>query len=239
MNKITGSELLEAIGTLPEQYLTYPTKARTRSLFFKKITVAASLLLCVSIVLTFMINNLDFLFLGAKGDSNSSFDEGLNNGDMESGNNDFSPGGKPNTDTSPDDSDDNDIFEPQPDHPESSTPQHQTEIIIDLNGKITNHYYYDYNSLQIPRFDGNSIAIIIDAASEENLQIKVHQTVSGSASEEVFIAPGSGNGKLYYYFEINEYTEIYFRGKPLAKDFKLCITPNNDVYLIKYEVIYN
>lgn len=239
MNKITGRELLEAIGTLPEQYLTYPSKVRTRSLFFKKITIAASLLLCVSIVLTFMINNLDFLFPGAKGDSNSSFDEGLNNSDMESGNNDFNPEGKPSTGTSPEDSNHNDTSDPQPDSPENSKPYEQTEIIIDLNGKIINHYYYDYNSLQIPRFDSNSITIIIDAATEENLQIKVYRTVSSSASEEVFIAPGSGNGKLYYCFEINEYTEIDFSGKPLAKDFKLCITPKNDVYLIKYEVIYS
>ena len=150
MKKITGSDLLEAIGTLPEQYLTYPSKVRTRSMFFKKITIAASLLLCVSIILTFMINNLDFLFLGAKGDSNSPFDEGMDNGEAENGNN-FTPEDKPSSGTSPDDSDSDKNFELTPDDPDNSKPQEQTEIIIDLNGKITNHYYYDYNSLLISR----------------------------------------------------------------------------------------
>ena len=235
MKKITGSELLEAIGTLPEQYLTYPSKVRTRSLFFKKITIAASLILCVGIVLTFMINNLDFLFLGAKGDSNSPFDEGMSNGDMESDNNIFAPGGKPSTGAQPDGSDDNDNSNPELDFPETSAPLEQNEIIIDLNGKIINQYYYDYNSLQIPRSSNDIITIIIKAGSAESIQINVYKTVSNSEAEEVFMAPGSENGKLYYSFAITEYTEIDFSGKPLTQDFELCITPKNDVYLIKYE----
>ena len=77
--KISGEDLLFSIGELPEQLLEYPSSNAIRAIFIKKLTVAASFIVCVSVVITFLFGSL-----GKKFDVGGDFDKSENFSDLNS-----------------------------------------------------------------------------------------------------------------------------------------------------------
>ena len=78
--KISGEELLFAVGEMPEQLLEYPAATVSRSIFIKKTTVAASLIVCISVVISFFFGTLNKKFdVAGDHDSSENFSDDKSN----------------------------------------------------------------------------------------------------------------------------------------------------------------
>ena len=75
LKKISGNDILRAIGELPEDMLTYSKHTGTRAKIFKEITIAASAFICIGVIIYALI-------VGGLG----KFEAGFDGMDMESNN---------------------------------------------------------------------------------------------------------------------------------------------------------
>lgn len=83
--KINGNDILLAIGEIDEKLLVYPQKRSTHYRRIRTLSLVASLVLCVSVVLTFYIG---VVFRGAtKGDANDNYYPGFDSVPPEGGDN--------------------------------------------------------------------------------------------------------------------------------------------------------
>ena len=79
--KINGNDILLAIGEIDEKLLAYPEKRSTHYRTMRTLSLVASLILCVSVVLTFYIG---VVFKGAtKGDASDNYYPGFDSGPTE------------------------------------------------------------------------------------------------------------------------------------------------------------
>ena len=206
MQKITGEDLLVAIGDLPEKLLEYPSNHRTRALIFKKITIAASLILCISVVITFFLNSGLF---SPKFDMDGSIND-MNSAPPPTNGNDSSTGNSGS------------------DLSDSNT----STIYIKANGQIRNYATDENNCLQIKRSSSNIIYISYQIDPSVPFRAKLYE-ISGYSRNEIYVTPGGlSSTEAYYTLTVTEDTCIDFERTQSDNDFYLTITVFDTYYLV-------
>lgn len=210
-NKISGEEILLAIGEMPEALLDYPSLRSPRALFYKKLTVAASVLIAVSVIFSFLLGPLSKSFDMDMGE------DGMNKSE------DFSSGNAGSSNENSDLIQSNKI---------------PSSIRFDLDAKPINAYKYDNNCLLIKAYSGKNSLIILDIDDAETYNTKIYVINSdGTLGDEIPRAELSAdNDSVTYSFKISDGLVIGIRGHRYKGDFNIAFEAYKDCF--SYEIIY-